>query len=127
MRVRWRRARSSRPVAHARVKHIPADYSLRSASKGTGGRAFTPVLTGAAWKPTAIGAAIGVLSASMSRRRKSGYRVAVGGLVGSALGFGAFAAWTSRDFTGAVARGTMQKVHRVRDARWLEKNPIAYA
>jgi hypothetical protein len=100
---------------------------LDGVTSGLKGTAFTPVLTGAAWTPAAIGAAIGVLSASLSGRRKSGYKVALGGLVGSALGFGAFAAWTSRDFTGAVARGTIEKVNGVRDARWLEKNPIAYA
>jgi hypothetical protein len=100
---------------------------VTAAPKGTADRPFTPVLTGAVWTPTAIGAAIGVLSANLSKRHRSGYRVALRGLVGSALGFGAGVAWTSRDFTGAVARGTIQKVNSVRDARWLEKNPIDYA
>jgi hypothetical protein len=100
---------------------------VTSAPKGTANRAFTPVLSSTVWKPTAIGTAIGVLSASLSRRHRSGYWMAVGGLVGSALGFGAGVAWASRDFTGAVARGTIRKVNSVRDARWLEKNPIAYA
>jgi hypothetical protein len=100
---------------------------LTSAPKGTASRGFTPILTATAWTPTAIGAAVGVLSARLSRRHRSGYRVAVGGLVGSALGFGAGVAWTSRDFTGAVARSTIQKVNSVRDAHWLERNPIDYA
>ena len=98
-----------------------------SAPKGIAGRELTPVLTTALWTPTAIGAAIGVLSASLSRRRTSGYKMAVGGLVGSALGFGACVAWTSREFTGALTRSTMRKVNSIRDARWLEKNPIDYA
>jgi len=100
---------------------------ITSARKATAGRSFTPVLTTAVWTPMAIGAAIGVLSASLNRKNRPAYRVAVGGLLGSALGFGASVAWTSRDFTGAVAWSTIQKVNSVRDARWLEKNPINYA
>jgi hypothetical protein len=100
---------------------------FNEAPKPANGRAFTPVLTSAIWPPMAIGAAIGLLSASLSRGNKPAYRVAVGGLLGSAVGFGAGIAWTSRDYTGAVARSTIQKVNTVRDARWLEKNPIAYA
>ena len=100
---------------------------VTSAPKGTAGRALTPVLTSALWMPMAIGAAIGVFSVNLGTRHKSGYRMAVGGLVGSALGFGAGVAWISRDFTGAMARSTIQRVSGVRDARWLAKNPIAYA
>lgn len=100
---------------------------FNSAPTAPNGRAFAPVLTSAVWPPMAVGAVIGLLSAGLSRGNKPAYRVAMGGLLGSALGFGAVVAWTSRDFTGAVARGTIQKVNTVRDARWLEKNPIAYA
>jgi hypothetical protein len=100
---------------------------ITTAPKGTAGRACTPILTAAVWTPMAIGAGIGVLGGSLSRKNRSGYRLAVGGLVGSVLGFGAGVGWTSRDFTGAVARTTIQKVNSVRDARWLEKNPIDYA
>ncbi|MBZ5726224.1 MAG: hypothetical protein LAP87_14650 [Acidobacteriia bacterium] len=100
---------------------------VTSPPKGTGNGPFKPVLRGTIWTSTAIGAAIGVLNASLSRRHKSGYRVAAEGMVGSALGFGAGVAWASRDFTGAVTRSTIQKVNSVRDARWLEKNPITYA
>jgi len=100
---------------------------VASAPKGTADRPYTPLSRGAVWTATAIGAAIRVLSANLSKRDRSGYRVAVGGLVGGALGFGAGVAWTSRAFTGAIARSTIQKVNSVRDARWLEKNPIDYA
>ena len=100
---------------------------ITSAPEVTACRAFTPVLTAAVWTPMAIGAAIGVWSARLSRKNRPAYWVAVGGLLGSALGFSASIAWTSRDFTGAVARSTIQKVNSVRDARWLEKNPIDYA
>jgi hypothetical protein len=95
--------------------------------KETATRAFTPVLTAALWTPVAIGAAVGALSAALGGKNRSGYRAALGGLVGSALGFGAGVGWTSRDFTGAVARSTIRNVNSVRDARWLEKNPITYA
>lgn len=100
---------------------------ITSAPAGTTDRPVTPVMTASLWTPTAVGAAIGAIIASLSRRQTSGYRVAAGGLVGSALGLGAGVAWTSRDFTRAVARSTARKVNGVRDARWLEKNPIDYA
>jgi hypothetical protein len=67
------------------------------------------------------------LTAGLSGRHKPGYKVAAGGLVGSAVGFGAAMAWISRGATRAVARTTIQKVNKVRDARWLELNPINYA
>jgi hypothetical protein len=35
--------------------------------------------------------------------------------------------WQSRHFTRSAAQGAMKQVNAVRDARWLEKNPIAYA
>jgi hypothetical protein len=92
-----------------------------------GDRAFAPVLSNPVLVSTAIGATIGALSVLLARRRKSGYSPALGSLVGSAIGFGGGVAWASRDFTGAVARSVIRKVNAVRDARWLEKNPINYA
>jgi hypothetical protein len=97
-----------------------------SARKAADGRPLRPALTRAVWAPTAAGAAIGVLSVCFSTRR-SGASVAVGGLIGSALGFGGGVAWASRGFTRDVARRAIRNVNVVRDARWLEKNPIAYA
>jgi hypothetical protein len=52
---------------------------------------------------------------------------ALGGVVGGALGAGIGAAWGSRDFMRKVARGAIKDVNAVRDAHWLEKNPITYA
>jgi len=92
-----------------------------------GGRGFAPVLKNSVWVTTAIGGAIGALSVLLRRRRRSGYSTAIGGLVGSTIGFSGAVGWASRDFTGAVARSVLQKVNAVRDARWLEKNPINYA
>jgi len=94
---------------------------------GAADRAWAPFLSAAVWTPTVIGTAIGLLGASLNRKNQSRYKMAVGGLVGSALGFSAGLGWTSRDFTGAMARSTMQKVNTVRYARWLEQNPIDYA
>jgi len=91
-----------------------------------GDRAFAPVLRSSVWVTTAIGGTIGVLSSLLGRRRRSAYGTALGGLVGSTIGFGGGVAWTSRDFTGAVARSVVQKVNAVRDEHWLEKNPINY-
>jgi hypothetical protein len=93
----------------------------------TADRASTPVLTTAVWTPTAIGAAIGALSAGLAKKHRYAYRAAAGGFLGSAIGFGAGVAWQSRDLTRAAARSTIQKVNRARDVRWLEKNPIDYA
>jgi hypothetical protein len=100
---------------------------ITSAPGGTNGWTSVPISTTAVWTPTAVGAAIGLLTAGLSGRHKPGYKVAAGGLVGSAVGFGAAMAWISRGATRAVARTTIQKVNKVRDARWLELNPINYA
>jgi hypothetical protein len=80
----------------------------------------SPVSISPVWVPAVIGAAVGVWTSSLSRKRRSGYGVAIGGLVGSALGLGFGVAWAS-------ARGAVRKINTVRDARWLEENPIDYA
>jgi hypothetical protein len=98
-----------------------------SAWKATNNAVLAPRLTAAVW-PTVIGAAIGVLGGCLERKsHRTDHRVVACGLIGSALGFGAGVAWTSRAFTRAAARGAIRKVNAVRDAHWLEKNPIAYA
>jgi hypothetical protein len=114
-------------IAYARNLVGAGLDGVSSAWKETGSHAFAPALTGAVWGPIAIGAAAGILTACLNRKRRSGFIVAMGGVVGSALGLGAGVAYVSRGVTGAVARGAMRKVNTVRDARWLEKNPIAYA
>jgi len=98
-----------------------------AARKTTDVPAFTPVLTSAVRAPAILGAAFGVWSTSLTRSRRSRYRTAKGGSVGSALGFVCGAAWASRGFTGVVARSAVQRINVVRDARWIEKNPIDYA
>lgn len=95
-----------------------------SARKATG---TPPVLRSPVWVPTAIGAALGAWTASRGANRKSGSGVALRGLIGSAFGLGCGVAWASRGFTGALARGAIRNINTVRDARWLEQNPIDYA
>ena len=98
---------------------------ITSVPRGTRGSSLAPVAEAAVWTPTAVGAAIGFLTASL-RGRHNGYMVAAGSLVGSAVGFGVGVAWTSREFTRSIVRATIRKVNRVRDARWLEFNPVNY-
>ena len=75
---------------------------------------------------TAAGAAVGAATASLNSRR-SKYELAVKSLIGGAVGLGCGLAWASRGYTGSAARGAIKKINVVRDARWLEKNPINYA
>jgi hypothetical protein len=75
----------------------------------------------------AAGGILGGVSALLIGRRKSGYRTAFGILVGGATGFGSGFAWKSRASPTDIGRSVMRKVNAVRDARWLEKNPIDYA
>jgi hypothetical protein len=81
----------------------------------------------AIWTPAAIGAAVGLLGPRLMGKRKSASSLAMGGLVGSVLGFGAALAWSSRRYTGPAARRVMRNVNAARDARWLETHPINYA
>ena len=80
----------------------------------------------AVWIPAALGAGIGILSGLGARRRSASW-VALGGFVGSILGFGAGVAWQSRHFTGSAARNAARHIGAVLDERWLERNPINYA
>ena len=109
------------------INLIQGGWDGAIAARPTDAPALTPDWPNAVWGPAAIGAAVGAWSTSWNRNRKSPYSVAVGALVGSALGFGCAVAWASRGFTGAVARGALERVNNIRDARWLEKNPIDYA
>jgi hypothetical protein len=77
--------------------------------------------------PAAIGAAVGIGSACLVPQRKSRYGMLVGGVVGGSLAYGGSLAWDSRHKTAALANQAMRRVNDYRDARWLAKNPIAYA
>jgi hypothetical protein len=86
-----------------------------------------PARTLALWAPAAIGAGIGALSVSLARRRRPPSSFAVAGVLGSVAGMGLGMAWASRASAGTAARGAIRNINAVRDARWLETHPIAYA
>jgi hypothetical protein len=77
--------------------------------------------------PAALGAAIGILSVYLGRKARSGNTAFLGGLLGGALGFTGGVAWGTRQQTRQCCQTAAQNVQAVRDARWLEKNPVAYA
>jgi hypothetical protein len=79
------------------------------------------------WVPVAIGAGIGALGLSLGRRRRAPSSFAVAGVLGSVAGMGLGMAWASRASAGTAARGAIRNINAVRDARWLETHPIAYA
>ena len=68
---------------------------VASARRELAGRVLTPPLHPVACTPAAIGATVGVTTRLIGKR-KSASSVAMSGLVGSVLGFGAAIAWTSR-------------------------------
>ncbi len=107
-------------------KLLGAGWDGVTSARKADDRSAASAWTAAVWTPAAIGAAVGIVGASF-RNRRSGYRVALGGLIGSVLGLGSGVAWASRDVTEAAARNAVRRINTVRDARWLEKNPIAYA
>ncbi len=77
--------------------------------------------------PAAVGAAVGIGSACLMPQRKSRYGVLLGGVLGGSLGYGGSLAWGSRHKTFTLANQAVRRVNDYRDARWLAKNPIAYA
>lgn len=79
------------------------------------------------WKPAALGALVGAVSAVLLDDSKPTRSALVGGIVGGVLGYTGGVAWGSRRFTGAVAKGAAKNINTVRDARWLARNPITYA
>jgi hypothetical protein len=94
------------------------------------GRSLTPFLSesvGTAWKPTVIGACIGVLGSCLCNRNKSTTRTFACGVLGGAIGLATGVAWESRRLTASVACGALRNIDKVRDEHWLEAHPIDYA
>src|SRR5690349_10929199 len=77
--------------------------------------------------PAALGVAIGVLSVFMGQKGRSTSSAVVSGLLGGALGFAGGVAWGTRDQARRYYQHAAHNVQSVRDAHWLEKNPVAYA
>jgi hypothetical protein len=75
----------------------------------------------------AVGASIGVLASYSRNKHWSKRDAALFGLLGAVIGFGANMVLGTREITGETVRGAMGSVRTVRDAHWLEKNPIDYA
>jgi hypothetical protein len=80
-----------------------------------------------AWIPAAIGACVGLFSVCPGKPKKTAGRALALGLVGGLVGFSAALAWENRRLATNVASSAWKKIGRVRDERWLERNPIDYA
>jgi len=78
------------------------------------------------WRPALIGACAGALVGYVTDRERSTGNVLAGLLVGAAVGFAGSLVWGSRHVTGTLAKGAVKGVGRMRDRRWLEKNPVVY-
>ena len=81
-----------------------------------------------AWGPAIAGAYVGALGAALGQRRsKANYPVLIGAaLLGAAVGLTTGVAWGTRRLAGDMARGARKNIDAVRDAHWLEKNPVPY-
>jgi hypothetical protein len=77
--------------------------------------------------PAVLGACLGMLSGYPANGHRSIGRMLMFGLLGGAIGFGTGVAWESRELTASAARGALRNIHKVRDERWVEKHPVAYA
>jgi len=75
----------------------------------------------------AMGASIGVLALYARSKRRSARSAVEYGLLGGLIGFVANMGLSTRQITEETVRGAMSSVRTVRDAHWLEKNPIDYA
>jgi hypothetical protein len=98
-----------------------------SAWKHNPGPVFKPVCPAGLWIPAALGAGVGVLGACLNKERRSGQRMAAYVLAGTAIGLSAGLVWLSRAATRGMVAGARRNVDTVRDTRWLNKHPIAYA
>ncbi len=110
-----------------------ANSGLEGAGRGREeflqGQPLAPFLGKAAaraLKHAATGVCLGVLVGSMSRKPRLS-RALAWGTLGGAIGFGAALSWRTHSLAASMGRGALKNVNRVRDQRWLEKNPIDYA
>lgn len=99
---------------------------ISDAERDSHGAVFVPPLNRTVWMPLAAGAMLGAMGARLKGNRK-GLTIAIGGLVGSFIGFAAVLGWTSRRFAEDAARRASHNVNEIRDARWLDTHPIDYA
>jgi hypothetical protein len=100
---------------------------VASAPGETGSSLLAPSRKAGPWTTAAAGAALGILGARLIARRKNASTLAMGGMTGSIVGFGAAMAWASRSVVRVAARNAIRRVNAERDAHWLAMNPIDYA
>jgi hypothetical protein len=77
--------------------------------------------------PAVLGIGVGVLGVYLGRKGRDANVAVLGGLLGGALGFTSGLAWCARSHARNCCVEAAHSVQAVRDAHWLEKNPIAYA
>ncbi len=118
-------------VVYGRKLFRSALQGARSGEEGfLHGKSLHLFVDESAWhalKPAVLAACIGVLGVYSRNRNRSLGRALEYGVVVGAIGFGVGLAWQSRRLTASAASGAWQKLARVRDEHWLERNPIDYA
>ena len=87
---------------------------------------FAAMSTRCALRPAAVGALIGLVGSACAGRRHPGKMLAYG-FVGGVIGFAAGFAWQTRELVENVAVTAWNRIDKVRDEHWFEKNPIDYA
>jgi hypothetical protein len=97
-----------------------------SAHGETHGVMFVPPLRKIAWIWTVSGAIAGIVGMQLARRKPAS-RLAIGSVAGSFAGLAAATVWASSDFAKLAGRCSARRISAVRDAHWLESNPIDYA
>jgi hypothetical protein len=105
------------------------DAAASAGKAGPDGEPPAPLgrISQSALAPAAIGVAVGVLGVYLGRKDRKALTAVLAGLAGGALGFTGGVAWGTRDRTKACCQNAAHNVQVVRDAHWLEKNPVAYA
>lgn len=94
------------------------------------GRPLTPFFRESfhkALKPAGLGACVGVLTSYRENEHRSFGRIVASGLFGGLIGLASGLVWESRLLAQSTARGALEKIGKIRDEHWLEKNPIDYA
>lgn len=94
------------------------------------GRPFIPFLRESfckALKPAGLGACVAVLASYRKNEHRSIGSVLAPGVLGGLIGLASGLAWQTRILAASSAGGAVEKIAKVRDAHWLEKNPIDYA
>jgi hypothetical protein len=77
--------------------------------------------------PAVLGAAVGVLGVYAGKKGSLKSSLVMGCLVGGVLGFAGAVAWGSRNQARSSYLNASRQMRVTRDARWVEKHPIAYA